>query len=298
MLKKNQILFDRNDQSDSVSHVDNLEEVRQIMYQKLCDQEYGSVHLLESKKRVFNKFFDLLEIQNNGLILDPKIINENPDIIDEDMFICGSIIDKKLHIIIDPFTLIINLTDAIRIAMRDDKHKLINILLNRQINISDIQPNIMIMAIRKKQWKLLTTFIDRQFDISVNDYECIMILTTNGQLDMLKHIFSNYTFPDINMIVGKTCFLAMSENQISILEHFFTPEVFESVPDKMHMFFLGAIQYCGHLDVIKFFIKNGINIDENNYEAVKLAYNYNRRHLIDFFCEIDPICINILPGIK
>lgn len=290
------VLFDRNDELDHTTNetILHLHKVREFMFSSLSNEKNSSVEILEAKKRLFNKFFDVIELQNNGYQPDSKFITENPDYIDNDMFVCGELIDQSLNICICPFKISIDLKQAIGIAMRDDKHQLLSIMMDHQLDISKYEPQIMIMCVQKIQWNLMNKFIDKKFDISVNNYQCVYQLAAFGQLNLLIDILNNYQFKSIEEIIGKICVQAIVHNHVNIIDYFFTKEAFDGAPDKMRTYFLHSITYGGHLDIIKFFVRRGISIKQNNYEAFMQSINHKKYHLVKYFCTIEPSCIDLL----
>lgn len=107
-------------------------------------------------------------------------------------------------------------------------------------------------------------------------------------------MIDKYHFPNLTEIICKICVQAVIHNHISILEYFLTPVEFSGAPDKMVEFLLNSIRFGGHLDVVKFFIQNGVSIRRCAYEPVRQAIKYERAQIIQYFCQIDDTVIDLL----
>ncbi|AGF85141.1 repeat protein [Moumouvirus goulette] len=247
------------------------------------------------KYRVINNLLDYFEKEGVDTI-NMGLIAENPDIIDQDMLSIGNIdeSDGTLCFTIPPVDILINLKTAIKKSFMKNKIKLIELLLQQDVNLSIIEPNIMIMALQTNNYDLLSKFIDREFDISVQDYRCIYQLATNNKLEIIKKILGKYYFENITEIVCKICVQAIINKHLNIIEYFFTNDAFSGAPDQMYTFFIKGIEFNTSIDIIKFFVDNGVSFKQYNYKAVKIACTYKRREILKYFNQQDNNISNII----
>jgi hypothetical protein len=282
----NNILFDRNDgkpHDDSQQSI-QLRKLREVMISNVDEVKY----------RVINKFFDIFSIQADTNNFNGESIIDNSDVIDDDMFDIGEIHDNILIIDIPPMTIKINLLDAIQSAIIKKAPSLIHLLLKRNINLADIEPNIMTMCVETDQYDLLLNLVEKKINIDTENYKCVYYLAAEGELDILKIIIETYEISDITELVSKICIQAILNDHCHILQYFLTPEAFETAPDIMFTFFLKSIEHGTCIEIIDFFIKNGINIKQQNYSSLHKAINFNKQYIIEYFYKIDNTIINLL----
>lgn len=277
----NDILFDMNDKT--VTNHLKVEELRKITNQRL-----------DAQKRVVNKLLDILSLQNDISALKQESIIADPDVMDEDMMITGKIEKKSLMIDIPPIKIQIDLALLIKNAMLYSKPSAIRLLIKHNINIFSIETRIMIMCVETDQDELMEELIRLNIPIDTQNYRCLYQLAANGKLDLIQKILKNYCFPNVSEIIAKICIQAIYNNHVNILEYFFPQTAFTGAPDQMFFYFIKSIEYGGHLSVIKFFIRMGINIKQNDYTAVYLAIKFNRPEIIKYFSEINNDVINLL----
>ncbi|AGC02117.1 ankyrin repeat protein [Acanthamoeba polyphaga moumouvirus] len=247
------------------------------------------------KYRVINKLLDYFEKQGVDTI-NMGLITENPDLIDTEMLSLGTIDESlgTLYFTIPPVDIIVNLKTAIKKAFMKNKINLIKLLLQHDVNLNVIEPNIMIMALQTNNYELLLNFIDREFDITVQDYRCIYQLAENGKLEIIKKILDKYYFENITEIVCKICVQAIINKHLDIIKYFFTNEAFSGAPDQMYTFFIKGIEFNTSVEIIKFFVENGISLKQYNYKAVKIACMYKRRELLKYFNQLDNTVSSII----
>ncbi|XWV24693.1 ankyrin repeat protein [Tupanvirus deep ocean] len=282
------VLFDRNDglPHDQESHQSQqLKDLRKII-NEFPMTEFPQ-EIAEARRRVANKLIDIASIQNDINSLKSESFVDNTDVIDKDMFMVGTINNNLLTINIPPITVTINLAQAIRNAMLYKKPKVIRLMIELDIDIFKIEPRVMIMCVETEQDELLRELISKKIPIYTQEFRCLYQLAAQGKLDLIKEIMKNYRFPSIPEIVSKICIQAIQNNHVAILKYFIPPQSFHGAPDQMFCFFINSIQYGGHLDVIKFFIENGISIRQDNYKAVHQALKFERAQIIKYFHEID-----------
>ncbi|XWV25936.1 ankyrin repeat protein [Tupanvirus soda lake] len=295
LLNDESILFDRN---DGLSHNEESYQSQQLKDLRRVINEFPmtefSQEIADARRRVANKLIDIASIQNDINALRPESIIDNTDIIDKDMFMVGTIESNMLTINIPPITITINLAQAIRNAMLHKKPKIIKLMMELDIDLFKIEPRIMIMCVETEQDELLSELISKKVPIYTQEFRCLYQLAAQGKLDLVKEIMKNYKFPSIPEIVSKICIQAIQNNHVAILKYFMPRDSFRGAPDQMFCFFVNSIQYGGHLDIVKFFIENGINIRQDNYKAVRVALNFDRAQIIKYFYEIDTTIESIL----
>lgn len=248
-----------------------------------------------SLRRFISKYLELYQLYGNAMM---DMILSDTDLIDEDMFKLGTIInDKYLYLVVQPLRLSINLSSAISNALLHHKPSFIRLLLRLNIDISKIESNIMIMCVETEEYDLLREFINRKYDISVESYRALFTLAAKGELDLVKHVVLTYRFHNIPEIIFKICIQAVYNNHVPILEYFFTEEVFIGAPDQMFDFFINSIKYKAKLPIIKFFTSK-LNIKQKSYLAVYTAIKMNADETLKHFCEIDDNVINILTPVQ
>ncbi|AVL94976.1 ankyrin repeat protein [Moumouvirus australiensis] len=247
------------------------------------------------KYRVINKLLDYFEKEGIDTI-NMGIIAENPDLIDSDMLSISNIDESTgtFYLSIPPIDITVNLKTAIKKSFMNGKTNLIKILLQQDINLNNIEPNIMIMALQTNNYELLSNFISREFDISIQDYRCIYQLASNGNLEIIKKILDKYHFENITEIVCKICIQAIINNHLNIIKYFFINEAFSGAPDQMYTFFIKGIEFNTNIEIIKFFVENGVSFKQYNYKAVKIACMYKRREILKYFNELDSAVSNIV----
>jgi len=287
----NDIIFDRN---DGLAHeeISQLKELKRTVNETPMS-EYTK-EIADARKRTINKLLDIMSIQNDINNALPESIIDNTDIIDSDMFLVGVIENKTLTIDIPPVTITINLQKAINNAILHKKPKLIRLMMEKQIDLFSIEPKIMLICATNKLDDLLLELIGKKVDICTNEPKCIYQLAAYGKLDFIRFILQQYTFPDLPKIISKICIQAILNNHVHILEYFLTKDAFIGAPDQMFCFFINSICYGGHLDIIKFFVNAGINIKQNNYQAVHQAIKFDLDLLVKYFYDIEPSVDHIL----
>ena len=272
--------------------------IKNIMETINQSTQYDSTDIANAKKRVVLKL--LTKIMDDIEYLNPQTIIDNPDLIDVDMLNIGSVWGNVLDIDIPPISIRINLANAIANAILHKKYNFIHLLLDKSINIYQLQPKIMIMFADTlcddaSSKEIFSKLISKKIPLHMENYRCVYQLASDGKLDFIKEILENYTFNTTIMeIVAKICVQACINNHVHIIEYFFTPDAFTGAPDQVFTFFINSIQYGGHKSISKFFIDNGVNIKQDNYYAVKVALEYNRCELLQYFYTIDPEIINLL----
>ena len=246
------------------------------------------------KQRVVNKLLDIMSIHNDINNFKPEFIINNPNVIDEDMFIVGEINNNNLVINIPPINIQINLTDIIRIAITEGKPSIVRLMLKRDIDVFNLEPNIMLMCAEYDQDELMLELMKKKIPIYPDNYKCIYQLASDGKLQLLKIILETYDIFDITEVVSKICIQAILYDHLHILQHFLTRDAFHGAPDVMFILFLKSIEHNADLKIIDFFIKNGINIKQSNYLAVRNAIKFNRRKIIAYFYDTDESIIKVL----
>jgi len=294
-------LFDRNDEvnnnttensKDNAKNISTTELLRKILNESPMigwDPEMAVI-----ARRVATKYLDLSSVRSDvDNYITESIVND-PGMLDEDMLTIGKIDGHLLNIEVPPIKITIDLSKTIKTAMQQKKESIIRLLMKKNIDLYYHEPFIMTMAVVTEQDDLLRELIKRKVPIDTEEYRCVYQLAELGKLDLLKLIMKNYKFPSIEEIVYKICIQAVIKNQISILEYFFTEEAFDGAPDQMFTFLINSVRFGGHMDIVKFFIKNGVSIRLYNYQVVHEAIKCNRVEIIQYFCQIDDNVITLL----
>ena len=259
----------------------------------------------EIEQRVIKKLLNIEKIKTGINNLETEIIINDVNVIDGDMLDIGVIIDNDLIIEISCedlipaypnhfFDVIINLKNAIALSILKKNKSLIQMMLKKKMDPTKFEPNIIIMCLDTKQYDLLSELIDSKIDVSMNNYESIYYLATDGQLDLIKKIINTNNIYDTTEIVCKICIQAILNDHLHIIKYFFTPNAFETAPDVMTTYFLKSIEHNANIQIIKFFIENNILIQQNDYIAVKKAIEFDRYDIIKYFYELDHTIINVM----
>lgn len=299
----NDFLFERNEPKQDI--LDNIPKTVEELLKQYSEPETATVarkllHVIFeiNGDGTINKMRDSFQRMGEDdlyifdAIEDVVYINQIPF---DDILLLGKIKGKFLRINILPLIMIeMDLSKIIKTAIQNRQPSIIYKMMNKNIDIFQIEPRIMCMAEQMDLDDLLIEMVNCGISISTEDYRCVYQLAEKGKLEILKKIMAKYTFPDITEIVCKICMKSATNNQPPILQHFLAPDAFAGAPDQMLEFLLNSIQYGGHLEVVKFFVDNGVNIRRNNYEPVKQAIKYNRHQLVQYFCQIDESVISLL----
>lgn len=296
------MIFDRNDGLDHnevTMQSQQLIDLRRVINE--MPMKGFAPEVVQARRRVCNKFLDVASIQDDINQLNPESIIENTDLIDQDVLTVGNIYGDQIIIDIPPITMTLNLHNAIRSALDRNKLDFIRLLLKNNINVFSLEPRIMTLIAdnhHKDADVVLSEMINLKIPIDTDDYSFVYKLAAHGKLELLRLILKNYRFPNITIIVYKICIQAMLNNHMHLLRYFLPRSAFIGAPDQMAGLFLSCIQHGCHLDVIKFFIENGINLRQNNYQAVYHAVNYNQTDIIRYFSEIEPSVCTILTPVQ
>lgn len=248
--------------------------------------------ILDAKKKVL----DILLKNKTTETLESciKNITSNIDLIGEEFFDAGIVIGSYLKIDIMPISFAIDLSCIIKDAILDNNIYLIDAMIKREYNIFKIQPYIMIQCVEKDQDELLSKLIKRNGPIHIQNYRCIYQLASKGKIELIKEILNNYNIDIIDEIVGKIIVQAILNNHCSILEYFLTQDVFMGAPDQMFEYFAKSVEYNADIDIIRFFLRNGLDIRQQNYRVVKTAISKGNLSIIKYLCEFDNNVENFL----
>lgn len=251
----------------------------------------------ESIKRFTNQ---LLTIKLETTF-DTKPINDyfaDPDMITEDMLTIGTLNYPYLRITIpEIIDMDINLTISLQQSIIQRKFKLVELLIDYDIDIFKLEPNIMGIVATMLDDRLviiLNKFIDLKIPVYPNNYACIYILASKGQLDLLVRIISSYTFNNMMEIVGKICAVAVRTDHVTILEHFMPVQTFDTIPDIIFEYLIKGIECGDNIKVIKYFTQTCIQISQENYRAVTIARQFKRKKILQYFVASDPHVITLL----
>lgn len=194
---------------------------------------------------------------------------------------CGTILDNKLVIKNQDAHININLPLLIKNLIISNNKPIIDLIIEKK-NINMIMPDIMLVCV-KYNTNLFLELMEKQINISQDDYACMQYLAYNGNLEIIKYIMNKYEFNNAATIVSKMCAQAIKNNQINILNYFFTKEVFIGAPDQIFTYITLAIARECSIDVVIFFIEGGVNIKQNNYLLLDIAASHKRLHILKYF---------------
>lgn len=261
-----------------------------------ADQIKNAVYSLkynqELKQNIVNKLLDLINTHTDNV---SDYIVENPlDIIDKQLLSIGTISGTDLTIDIPPVYIKINLTNLVRSAIDKKMPSIIELLIETTADLFTIEPEIMYMCTKTRQYDLLRKLIIKNIPVYSNKYSCINQLAADGELSIINTIISKYGLHDNPTITNNVCIQAMLNNRLSIIEHFLTPKVFASVPDLMFAYFLKCIEYNVDIAIIEYFVKHGIDIRQSNFSAVRLAVSHKRAQIVRYFYHINNSVIDLL----
>ncbi|AZL89189.1 ankyrin repeat protein [Megavirus baoshan] len=285
-------------QPDEINKMDVLDNIVSVDYLRNIINIYnneGVSKIIDAKRRCINKLLDYFQ-ENNLNVLKLGVISENPDLIDQDMIDAGVLNydNNMLSLSVPPIDITVDIKAAISKSFKYGKTRLIELLLYNNIKLDKIEPNIVIMAVQTKNYNFLAKFIDLEYDITINNYQIIYQLSSQGKLDFLIKILDKYHFDSSTEIICKICIQAIMNNHVNILEYFLTEQAFRGAPDQMYCFFYNSISCGANLEVIKFFINNGLSIKQNNYQAIIKACQYKRQDILLYFRELDESVIDII----
>lgn len=272
----------------------NLEIIKKMINKEtnICESE---IQLESARKRVANKLLNLNSIKNDIDQFRNQTILSDTDLIDDDMLLCGKINGKMLSIDIPPINIVIDLSKSIGSAIMQNKLSLLDCLIAKNIDIFGIQPDILIMCVEMNRDELLNKLLNfRGAPIQVRDYRCVYQLAAKGKLELIKNILEKCHISNIEELVGKILVQAVLNNCINILEHFLTKEAFTGAPDFMHEYFIKAITHNADIQVINFFVENGVDVRQENYLALYTALDLKRIEIVKYFCQKDPNVLLLL----
>jgi len=296
MSNDDDFVFDRNNQSDQPQdQIDSTFRPLQAAEFVVNRMTHSSANELDKiKSRVFAKLLSVQDIRDDVNHFRPETILNDLDLIDQDMLTVGKIENKILTIDLLPFHLEINLRQVIVSAIQKNAPRIIKLLLDNNFDLYSIEPKIMMMCVATKQYDLLTDLISKHVPVHTEDYKCIYLLAAQGKLDLINLIIEQYRPLNLPSIIMKICIQAIINKHLHILEYFLTSEAFVSSPDQMFHLFVNGIRYGADLDTVKFFIKSGINLRQNNYEVVYVAQENDRKDLIQYFYALDNTVANLM----
>ena len=187
-----------------------------------------------------------------------------------------------------PYTkIIIDLEAMLDDSISAKREEVVKTLLDADIDIQSIKPNIMTLIVNAEMDDLTKFLISKKIPINFNNYESVYQLAYFGKLDILKLIMETYHFPNIVEIAAKITANAIRGGQINVLQYFCPPESFKSAPDVISVFFTNSIIHGGHLPIVKYFVNNGVSIKHDQYAIVETAKKYKRADILEYFCQLD-----------
>lgn len=197
-------------------------------------------------------------------------------ILDKELLDYSKITTKNIIIVLNDSILSIDLKDCIQKSIYDLDSVLVEYLLDKQVGVLEYEPNLLMKCVAAGNNRLLHILIGKNYDISGDDYALLSFLVERGENDTITAILDRYNIPNVARVVGKMCAKACIMNNVGILKMFMDASAFEGAPDRMYEYFLLSIKYGkgANLDVIKFFVENGVNVGRDSGAAIALARTY------------------------
>jgi hypothetical protein len=227
----------------------------------------------------------------------------DPDNITGDMFDLG-IINSPLLIINLPDVIHfdINLRFSLQQSIKQRKFKFIELLIERNINLLELEPTFMpVCASLLCQSDnpetdplndLFYRLIDLKIPINSNNYACLYILANSGRLDLIEKIIRIYSLINNSEIIHKVCASAIRNDHVDIIEFFIPISIFVTIPDIIFLYCTKAIEYGDNVKVIKYLTSECVQIAQEDYQLVKRARQLNRKQILQYFEESDPVSKN------
>lgn len=264
-----------------------------------CNNDYDTLqkvlehqtHLDEVKDRVISKLLKMSQsLGSNSLGFE----TDEQSIIDEDMFIVGRLEDDILRIDIPPVNITINLKSSLKRAIICKDINTIKLLASQKIDLNKLYPGIMFFLLHIQCIDIFLQLIEYRVSVEWNNYQCMVKLAQSGMLEIIQLILDKYNLNTNENLVGQICIEAIKHNHINVLSTYMTPKKFEQCPDITWIFFTKGIEYGASIEIINFFIKNGIDITKSNYLPVRIAIDANRCDIIEYFCKHNKSVLNYL----
>lgn len=245
--------------------------------------------ITEARRRVIRKLMNNRSFRNSGMIRE-----FNYELLDQDMFTLGKIDGSNLRVETGLITFTIDLSVVISKSLLDRRNDIIQLLLDNNVNFYEAEPKTLIMCVEVECWGLMRELIHKKFPLHIEDYRVVYQLASLGRLDLLKLIFSEYKIANVHNIVGKICVNAIIYGHLPVLEHFFPMSEFASAPDFRFMFIKKGIEHGGHLEIIKYLVRDDFNITYEDNCVVRIALQFRRTEIIKFFYGLNPNIINVM----
>ncbi len=256
---------------------------------KIIDQESCSNEIKIIKKRLLKNIITNRQIKDAiSEYAEKSELNRDTFVFSEDLLKCGNVVDNMLSLNFYSIKINIDLSKIIACSIRDGKLDDIYLLMSYGLDVLKIQPYIMYMCSEKNRIALLKKLIDlnqnKDFYFG-DDKNLIESLVKNNSNDILDYILEK---TDNSMkVFQKIIYMTLKNNNLDILKYYLCQSAFNGAPDIMDEFFYGAIRLGSNIDIIKFFLEHGISLKQNDYKSAKLAIEFNRDYIIDYFCHID-----------
>jgi len=271
-----------------------VQQNRALIQQILQSEELDPLPIREAKQRLRTKLLQLDEIRTGIANLQPNVVSTNVSTFDADMLLLGKLEGRFLHVEVLPFSFTVDMQMLIKNAFLDKKFEVIWLLLDSDLDLPQLEPKLMLMCLALDQDELLIKLIQLQFPIDTESYRVVYESAEMGKLDILKLIMATYVFDDIQEVICKICIQAAIHNHLSIIEHFFPHNQFESIPDIVFVFFTNSIKCGGHLDIIKYFVNGGVDIRQQNYLGLHIAITHNRTAVVKYFYDLDRSILDLM----
>ena len=281
----NDVLFDMNSGTnlDTIS-ISNTSDVLDELNTSGVTPE-----ITEARKRVIRKIMGNVSFRSTGMVRE-----FNYELMDQDIFTLGKMNGANLRVDTGLIIFTIDLSVVISKALIDKRSDILQLLLDNNVDFSEVEPKTLIMCLETECWGLMKELIQKKFPIDFENYKVIYQLANIGRLDILKLIFEQYKFTNLHNIVSKICVNAVIYGHLNVLKYFYPESEFVSTPDFRYVFIKKGIEHGGHLEIIKYLVGDDFNITQEDYNVVRIALQFKRTHIIHFFYSLNPNIINII----
>lgn len=242
-------------------------------------------------QQVGRKILEIENIFSREDILDTSVIENSPDVIDDQMIDVGKIVGPYLCLLFKSICIKINLSTSIHKSIQISETGLIRRLLDRNIDLYRIYPKFITTCIEHNQDELIRESANKIRHLHPVQVDCLCFLAAEGKLSLIKILIDVCKIPSVVkpfILTYKICSSAIQHNRVDILRHFLPPSVFPSIPVTIFEFLICSIKYDASVEIISYFVENGISIRQRDYLCVKLAIINNRIDLLIYFTMIDP----------
>lgn len=239
--------------------------------------------------------------------IDTSPIDEyfsNPNNIVQEVLSVGHLSGRILKIQIpDKIHMDIDLCVMLNAAITQSKFNLVNLLLKNDIMLDSIQPRIMTLLASVTKSDINPLFnhsigtqtiytvqdlifhqIHRSTNISVDNYACFYLWVKAKCINIIKLIMGRYIFSEdvATELVGRSCVIAIKEDDVQMIEYLMPVSTIPSILELVYDYSKNGIIFCDCVNVIKYYVENGMDLSRNGYELEHMANSYGRKNVLEF----------------